>query len=52
MSEMVAQRIVEIMLAARELQEVSASSVQSKEVYDLLCKISWLGYIATMEMKQ
>ena len=50
MNAMVAQRIVEILDAARKLQEVSAASDSDKAVIELLYKISWLGYIGSMEM--
>jgi hypothetical protein len=50
MNPLVAQRIVEILIAARKLQEVSAGHGSDKEALELLYKISWLGYIGSMEM--
>jgi hypothetical protein len=50
MNELVSQRVVEILLAARQLQESSAAHGNDKEVMELLYKISWLGYIGSMEM--
>jgi hypothetical protein len=50
MNSLVAQRVVEILLAARQLQEISAGYDNDKEILELLYKISWLGYIGSMEM--
>ena len=52
MNEMVAQRIVEILIAARQLQEISASDGSDKQVSEALWHISNLAYSGMMEMKR
>jgi hypothetical protein len=52
MNEMVALRIVEIMIAARKLQEISASYGSDEKVSEALWHICNLAYSGMMEMQR
>jgi hypothetical protein len=52
MNEMVAQRIVEILIAAQQLQEISASDGSDKQVLEALWYIRNLAYSGMMEMQR
>jgi hypothetical protein len=51
MNEKVSQAIVEILIMARKLQEVSASSGQEKEIFDRLFWIGEAAYAGMTELK-
>ena len=52
MNEMVAQRIVEILIAAQQLQEISASDGSDKQIAEALWHISNLANSGLMEMQR
>lgn len=52
MSPNVSQAIVEILIMARKLQEISASSGQEKEIFEGLFRIGEAAYSGMTELKR
>jgi hypothetical protein len=52
MNPNVSQAIVEILIMARKLQEISASSDQEKEIFEYLFRIGQTAYAGMSELKR
>jgi hypothetical protein len=52
MNVKVAEMIVNLMIMAKELQHVSASSDQEKEIFELLFRIGETAYAGMAELKR